>query len=272
MDMVSKTQLARSIGVSRQTIYYKPRRPDKDIALRELILAALDTHPAYGHRRLAWHLKINKKAVLRIMHKYSIRPKVMRRKFIVRKDGDYAMERIPNRIADLKQTRPDTAWAGDFTYLWFQGRNIYLATVIDTFTREILAWQLGLHHTSRLVVDVLQEALYRRGKAPKYFHSDQGSEYASQWCVQWLVKHGIAPSWSPKGKPWNNGRQESFYSQFKLEFGTPFRFRTIEDLMEGIGKHIHYYNAERIHSVHRMPPRVFYETKAWRKRSIKKKS
>lgn len=274
--MASKTQLARHLGISRQSIYYQPRRPARDIALRERILAALDHNPAYGHRRLALHLtrtskhRVNKKSVLRVMRKYGIRPKLTRRRFRYQKSQEYAMERIPNRTAELTQKHPDTVWAGDFTYLWFHGRHVYLATVIDTFTREILAWQIGLHHTSRLVVDVLQEALHRRGKAPKFFHSDQGSEYASQSCVQWLVKHRITPSWSPKGKPWMNGRQESFFSSFKLEFGKPFRFKTIEDLMEGIGKYLHYYNAERIHSALKMPPRIFYETKAWRKRNSKK--
>ncbi len=80
------------------------------------------------------------------------------------------------------------------------------------------------------------------------------------------MKHGIKPSWSPKGKPWTNGRQESFFSSFKLEFGKPSRFKTIEDLMEGIGTYLHYYNTLRIHSALKMPPRVYDETKAWRKR------
>jgi len=118
-------------------------------------------------------------------------------------------------------------------------------------------------HQSR--TDVLQESLHHREQAPKFFHSDQGSEYASQSCIQWLVKHGIAPFWSPKGKPWTNGRQESFFSSFKLEFGRAICFKTIEDLIEGIGKYIHYYNTDRIHSAHKMPPRVFYESGEWKK-------
>ncbi len=270
--MSPKSRIARSLGISRQSLYYKPRQANKDAQMREQILSTLDTHPAYGHRRLAIHLKRNRKAILRIMHKYGIRPKVARRRFIVTKPNETTIERIPNRVSELKQSRPDLVWAGDFTYLWFHGRHVYLATVIDTCTRQILAWQIGMHHTSGLVVDVLQEALTRRGEAPKFFHSDQGSEYASQSCVQWLVKHGVTPSWSPKGKPWMNGRQESFYSSFKLEFGRQHRFATIEDLIEGIGQHIHYYNTERIHTALKMSPQAFYETEAWRKRRPHKKS
>jgi putative transposase len=83
---------------------------------------------------------------------------------------------------------------------------VYLATVMDSFTREVVAWQLGWHHTSQLDVDALVEAVRKRGRVPQLFHSDQGSEYTSQACVQWLVRQQILPSNSPKGKPWNNGR------------------------------------------------------------------
>lgn len=264
--MSSKSRLARHLGVSRQSLYYTPRRPTYDAELREKILHALDQHPAYGHRKLSIHLKRSRNSILRIMRMYGIRPKVMRRAFTPGKSKEYAMQRIPNRLDTVLPCRPNAAWAGDFTYLWFHGRCIYLATVIDLCTREILAWQIALHHTSGLVVDVLKEALERRGKTPKIFHSDQGSEYASQSCVQWLVKHQIQPSWSPKGKPWINGRQESFFSSFKLEFGKAHRFVGIDDLIEGIGKYIHYYNKERIHGSLKMPPRIYY-TRPWNPRA-----
>lgn len=146
---------------------------------------------------------------------------------------------------------------------------MYLATVMDFATREVLAWQLGLHHTAQLVIDVLEEARRKRGRTPKFFHSDQGSEYTSHACLSWLVRHRIKPSNSPKGKPWHNGRQESFYSTFKLEFGRPHIYQTIEALIEALGRYVHYYNTKRIHSALKMPPRVFYETKAWRKRTKK---
>ena len=181
---------------------------------------------------------------------------------LVRKKRNYSQKQLhsatPNRIKDYKAISPNTIWVGDFTYLWYHGRYIYLATVLDIFTREVIGWQIGLHHTTRLVVDVLLEAKRKRETTPRIFHSDQGSEYASTVCIEWLVKHDILPSHSPKGKPWVNGRQESFFSSFKLEFGKASRFPTIEKLTEGIGQHIFYYNTRRIHSAFKMPPQSFH--------------
>ena len=167
---MSKADLARSLGISRGALYYKPKRQTKDVLLRDDILTAL----------------------------------------------------------------------------------------IDTFTREIIEWQIGLYHTTALVLDVLEEAIRKRNCTPTIFHSDQGSEYASSMCIEWLVAHHINPSHSGKGKPWHNGRQESFFNSFKFKFGKTSCYATIESLIEAIGKYIHYYNTSRIHGVLKTPPREFF--------------
>lgn len=264
----SKAALARELGVSRAALYYQPKRPGKDESLRDQILATLDEHPAYGHRRVALALKINHKRASRVMRLYHIRPAIVRRsKYRYAKAKDIVNGPTPHRLKERCPIQPDAVWVGDFTYWWFQGHYIYLATVMDYFTREIIAWQIGLHHTSRLVVDVLEEALRKRQTTPELFHSDQGSEYTGQECVGWLIRHHILPSNSPKGKPWNNGRQESFYSGFKLEFGKPQRYATLELLIEAIGRHIHYYNSKRIHSRLKMSPQAFYKKTKYPARS-----
>ena len=256
----SKSSLARELGISRAALYYQPKRPAKDEALREQILAVLDENPAYGHRRVAIQLKINHKRTGRVMRLYHIRPAIVRSsKYRYAKAKDVVTSATPNRLKERCPIQPNAVWVGDFTYWWFHGRQIYLATVLDYFTREVIAWQIGLHHTSRLVADVLEEAVRKRPATPQLFHSDQGSEYTGGQCVGWLVRHHIFPSNSPKGKPWHNGRQESFYSGFKLEFGKPGRYATLELLIEAIGRHIHYYNTKRIHSRLKMSPRAFYE-------------
>jgi putative transposase len=260
---VSKSALARSLGVSRASLYYRPSRPAKDDVLRERILATMKDHPAYGHRRIAWHLGVNKKRILRVMHRYHLQPAVRRRGKYPRCAQEIVVAAIPNRLPDLCPIQPNAIWVGDFTRLWFHGRYVYLATVMDYFTREIVSWQLGLHHTSRLVTDVLEEAQRKRGTTAQLFHSDQGSEYTSQECTSWLVRHHIMVSNSPKGKPWTNGRQESFYASFKLEFGKPHFSPTVEALTESLGRFIHYYNTRRIHSTLRMPPRQYCESKMY---------
>lgn len=168
----NKTALARSLGISRSTLYYKPKQPEADQRLKEDILAIWPMHPAYGYRRVALHLSINKKRAQRVMHKYGIRPR------LIRKRGRYGRKSsasgIPNRLREVRPDHPNMVWAGDFTYLWYKGRYIYLATVLDVFTREIIGWQIGLHHTTRLVIDVLIEAKRKRETMPTMFHIGSG--------------------------------------------------------------------------------------------------
>ncbi|HQU07940.1 MAG: hypothetical protein B7X04_03110 [Parcubacteria group bacterium 21-54-25] len=253
---LTKAALARILGISRSSLYYHARLPEKDRELRDLIVAALEEHPAYGHRRIALHLKVNKKRILRVMHLYGIEPKVRR------KPSKYGRKRsvsgVPNRTAHITPIAPSAIWVGDFTELPWGGRKLYLATVVDRYTREVLAWQLGFHHTTALILAVLEEAVRKR-EVPSIFHSDQGSEYTAHAVLEWLVSRKILPSHSPKASPWRNGHQESFFNTFKLEFGKASRHKTIDALTEAIGRYIHYYNTRRIHSSLKMPPRTFYE-------------
>jgi len=267
---LTKSALARALGISRSTLYYHPIRTKKDEHLRDQILETLNEHPAYGHRRVALHLKVNKKRIRRVMRKYGIKPTIRRKK------PAYGRNRspsgTPNRTKHITPIAPDAIWVGDFTELFFHGRKLYLATVIDRFTREVLAWQLGMHHTTGRILDVLEEAVRKREHTPTIFHSDQGSEYTAHACIDWLVSRRILPSHSPKASPWRNGHQEAFYSSFKLEFGKPSRHETIEALTEAIGRYIHYYNTRRIHSALKMPPRSFWEQECQKYRKTKPES
>lgn len=254
-EPITKVTLAKSLGVSRSSLYYIPKLVPKDLALRDTIISTLTEHPAYGHRRIALELKINKKRVRRVMRKFGLHPSIRRRR--PKYGRKTSPSGTPNRTQGISPIAPDVIWAGDFTELHFHGKKVYLATVIDRYTREVVAWQIGFHHTTRLILDVLEEALRKRARPPSIFHSDQGSEYTAHACIQWIVDHQILPSHSPKAKPWKNGHQESFYGTFKLEFGKPSRHTTIEKLIEAIGRYIHYYNTKRIHSALKMPPQAF---------------
>lgn len=254
---LSKRGLARSLGISRSNFYYIPKRPVKDRELRDRILTTLVEHPAYGHRRIALELGTGKNRVNRVMIKFGIQPRIMSKK--PRYGRKMSVSGVPNRTQGISPIAPNVIWVGDFTFLNFHGRMIYLATVMDRFTREIVAWQLGFHHTTRLILDVLEESIRKRGTHPYIFHSDQGSEYTAHACIQWIINHKILPSHSPKGKPWKNGHQESFYGKFKQALGKPSQYATIELLIEAVGREMHYYNTRRMHSAHKMPPRVFFE-------------
>ncbi len=164
---------------------------------------------------------------------------------------------IPNILKILCPIRPNVVWAGDFTYFWFQDRFWYLATVIDVYTREIVGWHIANHHTTALVIEAFKDAVRRTKGSPQYFHSDQGSEYVAGAYESLLESHGTKPSQSRKSSPWQNGVQESFYSQFKLELGDTRRFHHIGELIEAIHQQIAYYNTRRIHSAIKMPPVAF---------------
>lgn len=263
---LSKAAQARVLGLSRQAMYYVPKRPHRDELLREQILKTLDHHPAYGSRPIAIHLKVNRKRIQRVMRLYSIRPKILPKNRYRGKGPESVVGEVPNRMKLMCPIQPDVIWAGDFTYLWFRGRAIYLATILDMFTREIVAWQIGIYHTSGLVMDVLKEAKEKRKRTPLLFHSDQGSEYTSSQCLAWLTRERILPSWSPKGKPWHNGAQESFFRTFKLEGPKPHQFATLDDLIEAIARYMLYYNTERIHRRLKMPPQEFYRLKKWKRK------
>jgi len=262
----SKKQLAQELGVSRSTLYYRPKLPEKDEQLKQSILRVWhEEHlPAYGYKRLAIHLRINKKRVLRVMRRCKLKPPRRRTKSPAKPDDLKQPElHIPNLLLDENKkpmtiTKPDFAWAQDFTYLWFGGGWWYVATVIDVYTREVLGFTFGKHHDKQLIVGALEQALLT-GRKPRVLHSDQGSEYKSGDYYAVLLKHGILLSYSKKASPWQNGFQESFYNNFKLDLGHLAQFESLGELLEAIYKTIHTYNHKRIHTALKMSPKQFYQ-------------
>lgn len=258
---ISKVALAKELGVSRSSLYYRPKQPVADEILKQKIIAVMAEHPAYGHRRIAFALHINKKAVIRIMKKNNLKPTIRRRWYPVKLcDLGQPESRIENVLKHICPLRPNVVWAGDFTYLRFQDAFWYLSTVIDVYTREIIGWHVANRHTANLIANVFTDAVRRTQTAPTYFHSDQGSEYLSGTYALLLSAHGTIPSHSQKSSPWQNGYQESFYSQFKLELGDLNRFNHAGEFIEAIHRQIAYYNTRRIHTALKMPPVIYKKT------------
>ena len=254
----SKTELAKKLGIARSSLYYRGRLDAVDEELCKQILVILGIHPAYGHKRIAYEFSLNKKRVLRVMKKYGIKP-YRRRPKKPRKKEDEGKEvtRWKNEIINLCPIRPNVVWASDFTYIKFQGRFIYLATIIDVFTREIIGWNISMRHDTQLVLGAIKHAIKRTGATPIYLHSDQGSEYAAKAYEDYVLKKGKLISMSRKSSPWENAFQESFYSQFKVELGQVSRFEAVEELFEEIYQTIYYYNNSRMHTSLKMSPIVF---------------
>jgi len=252
----SKKELAAELGISRASLYYQPKLPSKDLHLKAAIERVMAEHKAYGHRRIAIELSVNKKRVSRVMKLFGLKVKRRRRKPKKPQDMGQKTLSVPNFLTGYDIDSPGQVLASDFTYLPYQGRFVYLATFEDIFTREIVGWSVSLRHTSDLIIEALEMAL-NNCPHPTFVHSDQGSEYRSQKYREVLQKHRIAVSMSAKSSPWQNGYQESFYSEFKLELGHPDAYLALGELIEAIAHQIHYYNYHRIHSALKCPPAVF---------------
>jgi len=254
----TKTEIAKSLGVSRQSLYYKPKKPDRDLETKNLILEVMAKHKSYGHKRIAIELQMNKKKILRIMKKFNLKPYRRRTKRFIKPDD---INKLPTAYENLIKyfivDKPNLVWAADFTYIRFQGSFIYLASIIDLFTREIIGFGVSQTHDRFLCLAALQMAFTRTKTKPTYHHGDQGSEYDSEDYISELNENKIIISMSAKGHPWENGFQESFYSQFKNDLGRPDQFETLGELIEAIYLQINYYNTSRIHTALKTNPVKF---------------
>ena len=264
-EVTTVTERAQSLAVSRSSLYYQPKLPTKDQTLKTHIEAVLAEHPSYGHRRIALELGLNRKRILRVMKLFKLKPYRRRAKFPSKPDDQHKPPSgRHNLIKYFCPIRPNVVWAVDFTYMWFGGRFIYLATVIDIHTRKIIGWHLSHYHDRFLVVAALTQAMTKTKTMPAYHHSDQGSEYESDEYQAILKQNNIQISMSRKSSPWENSFQESFYSQFKVDLGHIDRFPTVGELTEAINYQIHYYNTKRIHLSLKMSPAKFetnYQTR-----------
>jgi transposase InsO family protein len=234
--------------VARSSLYYKSRKDVKDKTLKKTINKVLSKHKSYGHRRIALELNINKKRVLRVMNKYNIKPYRRRTKKLVKKqDLNQPDSGYQNLIKGMCPLAPNIVWVTDFTYIKFKGSFVYLSTVIDVYTREVKGYAIGTRHNAELVVEAVKNAINKNDQVlPLFIHSDQGSEYRSELYITFIEDKNITISMSSKSSPWENSKQEAFYSNFKLDMGDFNRFETLGELIAEIHQHLHYYNNQRI--------------------------
>lgn len=251
---ISKTKRAQELGISRASIYYKSRQAAKDWQTKIKIEDVLHNHSSYGHKRIAYHLKLNKKRILRVMKKYGIKPyRRHGKKYRKSKENGCV---FPNLLRTNLPSYQNHIWASDFTHLSWRGKTIYLATILDIFTREIVGFSVMMNHGVSLVMNALLMAVMIRGRA-EILHSDQGSEYTSTTYTDFAQALGINLSMSRKASPWENGYQESWYDKCKIDLGDLNRFDTLGEVAAVIYQHIHYYNTSRIHTVLKMAPQQY---------------
>lgn len=259
----SKKLLMQALNLkTRSSLYYRKLLDYKDQVLADKLQKVLSAkrYSFYGSKRLSYHFKefegqtINHKRIARIKIKYNIACRYRRKRF--KRDKGLPEAIIPNLIKEITPTRPNHIWSKDFTYLNFHGTWLYLATIKDNYTKEIMASKLGFHHNQELVLSAFATAVLGF-KAPEMGHSDGGSEYRSYNYQQLLQDLGVQQSMSKKSSPWENGCKESFYSYFKLEIGNVNQFQTFQELEQEIKNYIEFYNKYRICGVIKTAPSLF---------------
>jgi len=210
-------------------------------------------HPTYGTRRVAYQLRrypfryaINRKRTQRLMRaKGLLRP--VKRKVCWTTNSNHSYPRYPNLLKKLEITRPDQVWVSDATYIRMGKRFIYLAMVMDVYTRSIRGWELSTSLDQQMTLNALQKSLQCR--KPEIHHSDQGIQYAVHAYVGLLRKNNIQISMSATGKPEENGYAERWMRTLKEEEVFLTEYQDFADARHQIGEYIdNMYMTKRIHS------------------------
>ena len=254
--------LCRLMGVGRSSFYdwEKRQEHDPDPLRAELFdwvkdLAESSDH-TYGSRRMAKALRALGYPVGRYQARSLMREAGLwvryRRRHRVTTDSHHRQPVFPNRLErEFEVAEPNRVWAGDITYVWTQEGWLYLAVVIDLYSRKVVGWSMGKRLTSTLVCDALQMALWARrpARGELIHHSDRGVQYASKAFRGLLNAHGLAGSMSRKGDCWDNAVVESFFGSLKSERVLWCNYQSREEARADIVDYITmFYNSRRLHS------------------------
>jgi putative transposase len=246
------TVLCRVLELPRSTQYYQPVVRD-EAEVRHALEAAAQEFPTYGSRRLMQQVRrtpsrvvVGRTRVRRLMGELGLkrRPKP---RLCRTTNSQHSFGRYPNLVAERRATAPDEIWVSDITYIRLHREFIYLAVVMDVFTRDIRGWNLGRSLGGELTLRALQRAL--RQQRPQVHHSDQGIQYAAPAYIQVLQQAGVAISMAAIGEPRENGYAERLIRTIKEEEVALAEYEDFADALRQIGHFIDdVYRTKRIHS------------------------
>jgi transposase InsO family protein len=261
-------RMAKLAGVSRASYYRFDENaeagPDPDMDLRDAIQHIALDWPTYGRRRMTGELrrrgwKVNHKRVHRIMREDNLLC-LRKRKFVATTDSNHGRKVYPNLAREMVLTGMDQLWRADITYIRLREEFVYLAVILDSFSRRVIGWALDRTMEDSLTLSALQMALSRRVVEPGLVHhSDRGSQYASLDYTNLLKQNGIVISMSRKGNPWDNAACESFMKTLKYEEVHRNEYRDLAEARSEIREFLEkVYNQKRLHSaLGYMPPAEF---------------
>jgi transposase InsO family protein len=243
--------------VSRASFYrnWEQKAPtEAEAALRDAAQKAALKHRGYGYRRIAALLDrdgfcVGREKVRRILKTDNLLA-IRRRKFIATTDSDHRFRVHQNLAESLELTGIDQLWVADITYIRLRQEFVFLAVVLDAYSRKVIGWQLGRKLDTSLPLGALEMAIVRRHPRPGLVHhSDRGTQYASNQYVQRLEAIGASISMSRPARPWENGKCESFMNTLKREEIDARRYCSFSELQAHVEEFLEQsYNRVRLHS------------------------
>lgn len=249
------------IGLPRSTYYRRPRIAtmdaacDPDARLREAIFRIQQAFPGYGYRRITrelhnQHQPVNHKRVQRVMQAMLLPPAARRRPWVVTEPDAVTGTWYPNRRAGMVPTEPNQLWVADITYVRLTRTFVFLAIVLDVFSRKVVGWAIGPTLDARLPIAALEAAIESRQPPPGcVHHSDRGSQYASRRYREQLAEARLLGSMSRPGNPYDNAHAESFMKTLKHEEIYAREYRTLDDVVTHLPHFLEtIYNNDRLHS------------------------
>ncbi len=268
--------LCEALGVSRGGFYAWLTRPRSARARSDEELSAkvrasfLATDRTYGARRV-WHdvlaegMSCGLHRIERLMRQQALRARPRRRRLPF-DTGERSTNAISSNILDRTFQAPSAnrKWVADFTYIWTAEGWLYVAAVIDLFSRRVVGWSMSTSMTAQLVTDALLMAIWRRGRPDALLHhSDQGSQYSSEQFRKLMEDNGVTCSMSRSGNVWDNAAMESFFSSLKTERTARKTYRTRDHAKADVFDYIErFYNPKRRHSTLGYLSPVEFERKA----------
>jgi len=254
--------ICEALGVSRSGFYAwltrePSRRSKRDNALtKEVRKSFLDSDRTYGARRV-WHdvlaagLSCGLHSIERLMRLNALKARPRRRR-LPADMGERPATELPANVLDrqFEAPAPNRKWVADFTYIWTAEGWLYVAVVLDLYSRRIVGWSMSSTMTADLVTDALVMAIWRRGKPRELLHhSDRGSQYTSEKCQRLMADHGVTCSLSRSGNVWDNAAMESFFSSLKTERTANKVYRSRDAARADVFDYIErFYNPRRRHS------------------------
>jgi len=264
--------LSEAVGVSRASFYRHrrcassvPGANQAETELRRTIEGIALEMPNYGYRSITAELQrrgllVNRKHVLRLMRQDNLLCR-RKRSFVATTDSNHSLKVFPNLTRPLAITAVDQLWVADITYIRLPRQFVYLAVVLDAFSRRVIGWALDRHLTTELTLKALQQALATRSvKAGLVHHSDRGVQYAAADYVSLLIKHQIRISMSRPGNPYDNAKAERFMRTLKYDEVHLSDYQTLIEARASIRRFIEdVYNRKRLHSALGYRPPVEFE-------------